>query len=177
MEKIVNRQDIILISTGGTIEKSYDETDGSLSNKESILQNEILKYLRMPYTNIHFFNIINKDSLQFTDEDRDVLLNTIKTQLKNNWPIIILHGTDTMARSAEHCLKALTNLKMPVVFTGAMKPMGFNDSDAFQNVTEAILACKILSPGVFISFHGRVFSVPWVKKNHLLRTFEECEVE
>lgn len=176
MNKIENRQDIILISTGGTIEKTYDESDGSLSNKESMLQNEILRYLRMPYTRIHFFNIINKDSLHFTDYDRNVLLKTIQVQLEKKCPIIILHGTDTMARSAEYCHANLKDLEMPVVFTGAMKPMGFSDSDAFQNVTEAIIACKILGSGVYISFHNRVFNVPGVRKNHLKRTFEECEI-
>ena len=59
----------------------------------------------------------------------------------------------------------IKNLKVPVVFTGAMIPMGFEDSDATQNVTEALLSAKLLSPGFYISFHNQIFSVPHVQKN------------
>ncbi len=173
MDKIINREDIILITTGGTIDKSYDESDGSLTNKESILNKEILSYLRLPYTKVHVFNIINKDSLHFTDYDRNILVKTLSVQLEKKCPIIVLHGTDTMAKSAEYCMRTLGEVSSTIVFTGAMKPMGFTDSDAFQNVTEALMASKILSPGIYISFHNRVFSVPGVRKNLQKRTFEE----
>ncbi|EQC46007.1 asparaginase domain-containing protein [Bacteriovorax sp. Seq25_V] len=173
MNKIENREDIILITTGGTIDKSYDESDGSLTNKESILNKEILSYLRLPYTKVHVFNIINKDSLHFTDYDRNILVKTLSVQLEKKCPIIVLHGTDTMAKSAEYCLRTLGEVGSAIVFTGAMKPMGFTDSDAFQNVTEALIASKILSPGIYISFHNRIFSVPGVRKNLQRRTFEE----
>jgi L-asparaginase len=65
-----------------------------------------------------------------------------------------------------------TTPAQPIVFTGAMKPMGFEDSDAAQNITEALLATKILKPGVYISFHNRVFELPRVRKNKETRTFE-----
>ena len=69
-------------------------------------------------------------------------------------------------------LKESKELCAPIVFTGAMKPMGFEDSDSNQNVTEALLAAKILSPGVYISFHNQVFELPNVRKNKEKRTFE-----
>lgn len=165
-------QDVIVITTGGTIEKSYDEYDGSLENKESIIKHLILEKLRMPYTRLHVHALLAKDSLNMTDYDRTLIAKTIEIQLSKGWPIIVLHGTDTMAKTAETCQKYLKNLDRPVVFTGAMKPMGFDDSDARQNVTEALLASKILKPGVYISFHNRVFSVPGVRKNKSKRTFE-----
>ncbi|TNF00611.1 MAG: asparaginase, partial [Deltaproteobacteria bacterium] len=49
---------------------------------------------------------------------------------------------------------------------------GFDDSDARQNVTEALLASKILPAGIYISFHNRIFKVPNVRKNKKLGTFE-----
>src|SRR5690606_41746712 len=112
-------------------------------------------------------------SLFMTDDDRQLLLHFVRSQLEKKIPIVILHGTDTMAVSAELCQRELKDPQVPIVFTGAMKPLGFEDSDALQNVTEALLASKILAPGVYLSFHGRVFSVPGAKKNRERGTFEQ----
>lgn len=169
-------QDIIIMTTGGTIEKTYDEFDGSLSNRESQIRHRLLTRLRMPYTRLHVFSVMAKDSLTMTDYDRALMAKTIKVQLEKKWPIVILHGTDTMAKTAqvlhEMMGKETLDFACPIVFTGAMKPMGFEDSDADQNITEALLAAKILDPGVYISFHNRVFPLPNVRKNKEKRTFE-----
>ena len=53
-----------------------------------------------------------------------------------------------------------------------MKPLGFEDSDALQNVTEALFAARLVKPGVYISFHNRLFTVPGVRKNKELGTFQ-----
>lgn len=166
---------IVIVSTGGTIEKTYDEFEGSLGNRESEVKKRILSRLRLPYTELEVFSIIEKDSLHFTEYDRTVLVKTIETQLKKNHPVVVLHGTDTMNKSAERVHKDIPNPNQPIVFTGAMVPMGFEDSDARQNVTEALLAAQLIEPGVYISFHNRVFKVPGVKKNPQKRTFEYYE--
>ena len=163
---------VTLITTGGTIEKTYNEFDGSLGNRESIIRRMILSQLRLPYTEIEFFSILAKDSLEMDDDDRDFLTKCIERQIKKKSPIIVLHGTDTMSVSAEYCLNKLGKVEVPVIFTGAMMPLGFIDSDAKQNVTEALLASKLLPPGFYISFHSRVFEVPNVRKNVEKRTFE-----
>ena len=163
---------IIIVSTGGTIEKTYDEFEGSLGNRESEVRKRIIEKLRLPYTELEVFSIIAKDSLHFTEYDRTVMVKTIEAQLKKGHPIVVLHGTDTMAKSAERVFKDIPEPKQAVVFTGAMVPMGFEDSDARQNVTEAMLAAKLIGPGVYISFHNKVFKVPGVRKNPKNRTFE-----
>ena len=170
-------QDIVVITTGGTIEKTYDESDGSLANRESIIKARIMSRLRLPYTNLQVFSVMSKDSLFMTDDDRALLMHFIKSQFEKNAPIVVLHGTDTMAVSAERCFSEFESLPIPVpvVFTGAMKPLGFEDSDALQNVTEALCSCKLLAPGVFLSFHGRIFKVPGVRKNRERGTFEQID--
>ena len=168
-------QDIVVITTGGTIEKTYDESDGSLANRESVIKARIMSRLRLPYTGLQVFSVMSKDSLFMNDDDRSLLIQFIKAQLEKNIPIVILHGTDTMAVSAERCFQDIKDPKVPIVFTGAMKPLGFEDSDALQNVTEALLASKLVSPGIYLSFHGRVFKVPGVKKNRDRGTFEQVE--
>lgn len=166
-------KDILIITTGGTIEKTYDEFDGSLENRGTSIKNRILSKLRLPYTNIIVHPLLSKDSLYMDDNDREMISDAIKLDLKKNAPIVILHGTDTMALTANYCYERIADPKVPVVFTGAMVPMGFDDTDATQNVTEAMLAAKLLPPGFYISFHNQIFKVPHVQKNKEKRTFEE----
>ena len=166
-------KDILIITTGGTIEKTYDEFDGSLENRGTSIKNRILSKLRLPYTNIVVHPVLSKDSLYMDDADRKLIADTISADLQKNAPIVILHGPDTMALTAKYCFDRIKNLNVPVVFTGAMIPMGFEDTDATQNVTEAMLAAKLLAPGFYISFHNQIFQVPHVQKNKEKRTFEE----
>lgn len=56
-----------------------------------------------------------------------------------------------------------------------MKPLGFDDSDAAQNVIEAIFAARIMNPGFYSTFHGKLFKIPNVRKNKTKGTFEEIE--
>ena len=166
-------QKVIVISAGGTIEKTYDESDGRLKNKGPTIEHMIHRRLRLPYTDVQVFSILAKDSLDMTDEDRTLLKTVIGTKLFQKVPLIVLHGTDTMNISADYCFETLpSSLPVPIVFTGAMRPLGVEDSDALQNVTEAILASTLLESGIYICFHGRVHKVPGVKKNKTTKTFE-----
>lgn len=165
-------QDVILITTGGTIEKTYNEFDGSLENRGTSIKNRILSKMRLPYTNIIVHPLMSKDSLYMTHEDRTLITQTIEEKARLGNPIVVLHGTDTMHLSAQSAHAHLKDIPVPVVFTGAMIPMGFDDSDAAQNVTEALLAAKILKPGIYISFHNQIFDLPNVRKNKEHGTFE-----
>jgi L-asparaginase len=171
----VKTSDVIIITTGGTIEKTYDEFDGSLENRGTSIKNRILSKLRLPYTNIHVLPLLSKDSLHMDETDRELICKTITVEAKKGAPIVVLHGTDTMAVTAKYCFENIAQLGVPVVFTGAMIPMGFEDTDATQNVTEALLAAKLLSSGLYISFHNQIFIVPHVHKNKEKRTFESSE--
>lgn len=168
-------QDVIIITTGGTIEKTYNEFDGSLENRGTSIKNRILSKMRLPYTNIMVYPLLSKDSLYMTDADRSLICATIKDQMQRGCPIVVLHGTDTMHVTAEFCYNEIKTPDVPVVFTGAMIPMGFDDSDASQNMTEALLAAKLMTPGFYISFHNQVFKVPKVRKNREKGTFESFE--
>jgi len=161
-----------IITTGGTIDKSYDESEGTLLNRTSEIEKFITSKLRLPFSQFKFHSIINKDSLDMTNDDRNQLTSLIKSLCTSTTPVVVIHGTDTMDQSAKDCYSAIPNAAAPVVFTGAMKPMGFEDTDARQNVTEALLAAKVATPGVYISFHGTLHPLPNVKKNREIGTFE-----
>src|SRR6478609_6082043 len=114
---------LFILATGGTIEKIYDEFEGSLQNRDTIVKNKILQKLRLPYTEITVKQIMAKDSLYMDDADREFILNSLKAHEKGNHPIVVLHGTDTMDLTANYCLEKYPEITVPVVFTGAMKPL------------------------------------------------------
>ena len=163
---------IIVITTGGTIEKTYDEESGTLSNRGSQLF-VMLKRLRLPYTTVQHHDLLFKDSLEMTEKDRKMILWSIENILDEKVPIIILHGTDTMEKTAQYLYENIQNPPIPIVMTGAMIPFGFENSDAMQNFIEALTAVKILDPGIYISMHNCIHSMPGVYKNRERGTFEK----
>jgi L-asparaginase len=157
-------QRIYVIATGGTIEKVYSEQTGNVQN----LDNKIDRYfrlLRLPDADIQVTHLMNKDSLEMTDADRAGVLDLVRQKLNDPAPIVITHGTDTMVETGLLLQKTLTNLPVPIVLTGAMTPLGFEASDGLQNLTESLLAARVLAPGVYVVMHNQVFPVDRVRKD------------
>lgn len=169
------KQRVKILTTGGTIEKSYCESDGSVKNLESQLKARLLQPLRLPHTEFFVEEVMAKDSLEMSELDREFIFERIQNTFKDGNPIVILHGTDTMEKTLRYCYKKMPRPPVAVIFTGAMKPAGFFDSDAQQNFTEALFASQIVPPGFYISFHGSLYEAPDVRKNHGLGTFEESK--
>lgn len=167
--------DIIIVTTGGTIEKTYDEGEGTLLNRESGVENALARKLRLPYTNLIFNHLFSMDSLQMELKHRQQIKQCVAGYFPQKAPIVVLHGTDSMVQTACLLFSELKEVPVAIVFTGAMKPMGFEDSDALQNLNESILAAKLLTPGVYISFHNKIFRLPHVAKNYHKKTFEVAQ--
>ena len=73
--------------------------------------------------------------------------------------VLVLHGTDTLAYSAAAMCFQLLGLPAPVLFTGSMLPAGVPDSDAWENVSGALLALGQGQPhGVQLYFHGKLMA-------------------
>ena len=169
---------VSLITTGGTIEKTYDDTTGELSNRRSVVR-RMLRRLRLEDTTVSIIELLSKDSLHMTDDDRTRIVEACRAagaeradpHASPGRCVIILHGTDTLSVTGERLCRELTNLHVPVVLTGAMRPFEMSRSDALQNLTEAIFAGGVLSPGVYCSVHGRVMRFPGVSKDRERRTF------
>jgi len=161
---------ITFITTGGTIEKTYNEHSGALSNQHSILS-KILNTLRLPGIIVNQRNVIFKDSLDMTESDREIVLDITRQAMAGSDAIIILHGTDTLEKTGRMLYNEIKEPKCPIIFTGAMRPYEFRDSDASQNVTEALFASTIVEPGVYVAMHNHLLSFPGVKKNREKLTF------
>lgn len=156
---------IYILTTGGTIEKTYSERTGTVANVDNKIQ-RYLDLLRLPDCEIFLVPLLNKDSLEMTDQDRELVLGTVKGLLVEKAPIVITHGTDTMVETGLCLKRGLPNLRVPIVFTGAMTPLGFEKSDGLQNLTESLFALRLLPPGVWVVMHNRAYPVDRVRKDH-----------
>ena len=157
---------IKIFTTGGTIDKTYFDKKSTYQVGEP----QIVKILEEMNATIdyEYESVIRKDSLDMTDEDRQLLYNKINADPCRH--IVITHGTDTMIDSAT---LALTIQGKVIVFTGAIWPAGFKSSDAAFNIGAAIASVQILPDGVYIVMNGRIFDPTRARKNIELNCFEE----
>ena len=158
---------ITFIQTGGTIDKDYPRGENDHGYGVAIADAAVKNIL--PYSHAVFtydiVEVTKKDSLDLTDEDREKILDVVKSTPSNK--IVITHGTDTMLKTAE-VLSDLTD--KVIVMTGAMLPEKFMNSDARFNVGMAVAAVQSLQPGIYIALYGRV--VPWKEFKDLSAEFE-----
>jgi len=163
-------QRIYVIATGGTIEKVYSEQTGNVENLDSKIE-RYFRLLRLPDAEVHITHLMNKDSLEMTADDRDRVLEAVRDRLRESAPVVITHGTDTMVETGRMLQQSLPELRHPIVLTGAMTPLGFEGSDGLQNLTESLLAARLLPPGVYVVMHNQVFPVDRVRKDRELARF------
>ena len=155
---------IALISTGGTIEKTYDELSGVLANQVSVLD-FMLATLEIRGVSIQRVSLMNKDSLEMSDDDHGLIARVAGEQAAQHDGVVVVHGTDRLAVSGERVVALWGTPASPVAFTGAMRPYELRDSDALQNLTEALMAAQLLPAGVYVVMHGQVLQFPGVVKD------------
>ena len=165
---------LTILTTGGTIDKTYDEYGGNLHNVRTVLD-EILGSLRLPDLFVRHVTVMHKDSLDMTEEDRQVILEAVRKAIPSSDAVVIVHGTDTLSKTGDVLHGGLLEPSVPVILTGAMRPYEFRDSDAPQNVTEALMAAQLLPPGVYAVIHNRVLSFPGVVKDRKAGEFRSVE--
>ena len=157
---------ITVLNTGGTFNKRYNPISGELEvPKDGIALEKIVKNCH----NIEFDikNIISKDSLEMTLEDRKFLYEAIKDSFEN---IIIVHGTDTLDITAKFLDEK--NIAKKIILTGAMVPMSIDETEAVMNFSQAIgFLNSEIKNGVYVSMHGAVASYDMLLKNRQLGRF------
>jgi len=166
---------VALISTGGTIEKTYDELHGVLHNRLSVLD-AILASLELDGVEITRVPLMNKDSLEMTEADHSLIAEQTLLLCANHDGVVIVHGTDRLPVTGERIharMMATGGCRKAVVLTGAMRPYELRRTDSVQNLTEALCAVQILQPGVYASMHNRVLAFPGVRKNYERMAFDK----
>jgi len=153
--------------TGGTFDKEYNELTGQLYFKDTHLHD--LLELGRSRLDIEIRTLMMIDSLEMTDEDRELIAHQCKNCDEER--IVITHGTDTMADTAAYLQKQVA--EKTIVLTGAMIPIKFGSSDGLFNLGSALAFAQTLPPGVYVAMNGRYFVAGNVRKNRESGAFEE----
>ncbi|MFO8078465.1 MAG: asparaginase domain-containing protein [Thermoplasmatota archaeon] len=156
-----------ILVTGGTFDKEYMELTGELIFKNTHVH-EMLKLARCK-TEIKIRTLMMIDSLEMTDYHRGIILEKCKNS--NEDKIVITHGTDTMAKTAQYLGEHLTD--KTIVLTGALIPYAFGSSDGLFNLGSALAFVQALPRGVYIAMNGKYFAYDNVRKNKITGEFEE----
>ena len=157
---------ILILVTGGTFDKEYDELTGRLFFKDTHIQEMLrLGRCRVP---VSVETLMMVDSLEMKDADREAVAKRCRDAAERR--IVVTHGTDTMVETAAVLARSVAG--KTIVLTGAMVPWAFGSSDGLFNLGSAVSFVQALPPGVYLAMNGRSF--PWddVRKDRASGVFE-----
>ena len=156
----------LILSTGGTFNKIYNPINGKLEIDKT--DNAIKEIEKNWLCELNYKSIIHKDSLDFTDKDREYLANYLADSLFSK--IVVIHGTDTIDLSAK--VVNSKNIDKCIVFTGAMVPFSIDPTEATANLALAIGFSKNSNNGVYIAMNGLVDRSSNIIKNRDIGKFQ-----
>ena len=93
----MSKEKILILVTGGTFDKGYNEITGELFFNDSHIK-EMLELGRCKLK-VDIKKIMLKDSLEMNRSDRDLILK--RCLETNTSKLVITHGTDTMTKTAK----------------------------------------------------------------------------
>lgn len=156
---------LLIITTGGTIDKTYfdDKSDYQVGEPQI---SQILHAMNVAF-DFEVKALMRKDSLHIDDSDRLKIRDAIAASDCKH--VLVTHGTDSMIETAQVLAELEDRI---IVLTGALNPARFRDSDAVFNIGCAVGAVQSLSPGVYIAMNGKVWNPGSVRKNRDANRFE-----
>ena len=161
---------VLFIQTGGTIDKAYPNmTDGYAFEIDQPAFERVLTRVH-PGFEFDTISLLQKDSLNMTDEDRQMLKRHIESSSYSK--LIVTHGSDTLPDTASY-VGVVKN--KTIVFTGSYIPESFKDSDADFNIGVAIGTVMSKYEGTFICMNGMVFDHDNCRKNEENGKFEKID--
>ena len=161
-------QKLLVLTTGGTLDKVYFDALSEFQVGEPVVS-DILALMNVTFE-VETQEICRKDSLELTDDDRLAVKQAIESS-DAKW-VLITHGTDTMVNTANFIGEQAGKV---IIFTGAMQPARFSNTDAIFNIGTAIGAMSVAKPGTYIAMSGQVYPADQVFKNYESRRFEGIE--
>ncbi|AHJ11872.1 asparaginase domain-containing protein [Sulfurospirillum multivorans] len=161
---------ILILNTGGTFNKRYNPLKGELEvPQDGIAVESILRYCYN--TSYELLNIIHKDSLEMSEEDRELIVQTIQASPARK--VLIIHGTDTMDVTATFL--ALHVKDKIISLTSAMVPFSIDTVEATANFMMALGDLHVREKnGVYLAMHGAIASHGSIYKNRQKGIFELC---
>lgn len=137
---------VVLIATGGTIACTPDSTGALVPTKSAA---DLAQYIPAPVRAIDFRRL---DSCAITTADLDELIQLVLSTAEEEdvERIIITHGTDSLEDTAL-ALSLFSNASIPIILTGAQRPIVDENSDGARNLADSL---KAEGAGVLIQFGG-----------------------
>jgi L-asparaginase len=132
------KKKILLIHTGGTIGMTKDDESGVL--KPDMFYESLVKVIPELYNiadiDVEIPFIVDSSQLNFPHWKQ--IAGIIKKRIDGIDGVVITHGTDTLAYTASALSYMLMNIPIPVILTGAQKPLSELRSDARSNFINAV---------------------------------------
>lgn len=161
---MISADPILVLTTGGTIDKLYFDALSQYQIGESVTA-RLLELGRVTHP-FRLVELMRKDSLDLDDADRAAIAAQVAAAKETR--VVITHGTDTMTVTA----KALAAIPgKTIVLVGALAPARFADSDASFNLGMAFATAQVAPPGVYITMNGSVFAALGVVKDRARGAF------
>lgn len=132
------KKKILLIHTGGTIGMIKDISSGVL--KPDLFYESLVKVIPELYdiADIEVEIPFVEDSAELSIPHWQNIANLIKQRIDTVHGVLITHGTDTLAYTASALSYMLMNIPIPVILTGAQKPLSELRTDARSNFIDAV---------------------------------------
>lgn len=157
-----------IFTTGGTVDKIYFDALSEFQIGDPVV-GPILESMNVGFE-FCVDELMRLDSLDMTDQHRQTIQQRVSECDAEH--ILIMHGTDGMVETAGW-LEDVGNKK--IIFTGAMQPAAFSDTDAVFNIGCAVGALQMVEAGVYIVMSGQVFAADQVVKNRAAHRFEAVD--
>ena len=175
-QKGAEKPEILIIQTGGTIDKRYPRQPGAHAFKvgESAVRAILCRV--QPEIRHHLEPMFQLDSNEMTHEHREAIAAFCVNSGMSM--IVITHGTDTMIKTATHLslrLRLMTDEMPIVVLTGSALPASDRETDAEFNLGFACGVVQTLTPDVYIAMQGRVYTWNGVERDSNGRFIEKVE--
>ena len=155
---------ILLLTTGGTIDKIYFDALSDYQVGETVMA-KLLEVARVKRP-FRIEEVTRKDSLELDDSDRALIYAPVAAAPECH--VIITHGTDTMTDTA----RMLADIPgKTIVLVGALAPARFGESDASFNLGMAFATAQVAEPGIYITMSGSVFRADRVVKDRAKGAF------
>ena len=148
-------REILMLATGGTI-ASKDSGDGL---SPAITSEEILGYVPEVgrLCRVDAVQLMNLDSTNVTPAHWLRIVRAIRENYDRYDGFVITHGTDTMAYAAATLYYLIQNSPKPVVLTGSQVSIYARDTDARENLRNAITyAADDDACGIHLVFDNKV---------------------
>jgi L-asparaginase/Glu-tRNA(Gln) amidotransferase subunit D len=166
------RPKILVLETGGTALCKTD-SDGLLKPQLTVeeLIERMKKFNHLPQIGKWYDIVVERteekiDSAEMTPEKQYDMACRVRDEIHEHKPdgTVVLHGTDTMANTAQAWNFLLEHPSVPIILTGAMTPGEREKSDVFSNLAYACFYSSVapIKPTTYICFGKELFEGPKV---------------